>query len=61
MAHFICRVPQKDENMSAEERIEALENALFELIDTLKYVLSHIDGDNLSEEIIEKIENNRGG
>ncbi len=59
MAHFIFKIPPKNENMSAEEKITALENTITDLVGTLEYVLSHIDGDNLTSEIAEKLKEDK--
>ena len=55
MAHFIFNMPSVRENASNEERISALEDTVTQLVQTLEYVLAHIDGDNLTSDFIERI------
>ena len=41
--------------MSPEEKIEALEGTVKDLVETLEYVLSNIDGDNFTSDIMGQI------
>lgn len=59
MAHFIFKLPPMNEKMSEAERIKSLENTIIDLVDTLNYVLSHIDCDNFTAALAEKLKEDK--